>query len=107
MGAIFNGALEFGSAIGLAAFNSIQTSVEATQGGTQAYSGRAAAFWFLLGLVLIEILSLLYFYQRKTDDGPQPNEHSKNYAARDSEERSSEADKVNSGTLMTKEKLPV
>ncbi|KAF8129729.1 major facilitator superfamily domain-containing protein [Boletus edulis] len=72
VGAMFNGALEFGSAVGLAALTSIETSVEATHGGPQGYYGRAATFWFLLGLTVIEILSLLYFYQRATDHGPQP-----------------------------------
>lgn len=72
VGAIFNGALQFGSAIGLAAFCSIETSMEATHSDSPEYHGRAAAFWFLLGIVLIEILSVSYFYERRTDHGPQP-----------------------------------
>lgn len=51
VGAIFNGALQFGSAIGLAGVSSIETSVEATHGGSHEYRGRAAAFWFLFTLV--------------------------------------------------------
>ncbi|KAG2050525.1 MFS general substrate transporter [Suillus hirtellus] len=44
VGAIFNGALQFGSAIGLAVASSIETSVEATLGGSHEYQGRAAVF---------------------------------------------------------------
>ncbi|KAF8129735.1 major facilitator superfamily domain-containing protein [Boletus edulis] len=72
VGALCVGALELGSGIGLAVFLSIETSVEATHGGPQEYYGRAAAFWFLLGIVVIEILSLSYFYQTATDHGSQP-----------------------------------
>ncbi|KAF9220761.1 MFS general substrate transporter [Gyrodon lividus] len=67
--AIFHGALQFGSAIGLAAVSSIEASVEATHGGPDEYYGRAAAFWFLLGMVVLEIISISCFYQR-TDHGP-------------------------------------
>ncbi|KAF8840131.1 MFS general substrate transporter [Paxillus ammoniavirescens] len=72
VGAIFNGALQFGSAIGLAAVGSIETSVEATHGGPQEYYGRAAAFWFLLGIVLLEFISVSCLYQTKADHLPQP-----------------------------------
>lgn len=80
VGAIFNGALQFGSAIGLAAFSSIETSVEATHGGAR---GRAAAFWFLGGIVLIEILSVVFFYQTSTGHGRQgePDQSAQNNAA--------------------------
>ncbi|KAG2351245.1 hypothetical protein BDR07DRAFT_1445813 [Suillus spraguei] len=44
VGAMFNGALQFGSAIGLAAITSIETSVEATHGGSHEYARRAASF---------------------------------------------------------------
>ncbi|KAG1732776.1 major facilitator superfamily-domain-containing protein [Suillus occidentalis] len=72
IGAIFNGALSFGSAIGLAAVSSIETSVEATHGGSQEYAGRAAAFWFLFGIVALEFISISIFYDRSTDHQPQP-----------------------------------
>ncbi|KAF9221119.1 MFS general substrate transporter [Gyrodon lividus] len=72
VGAIFNGALEFGSAIGLAAVSSIETSFEATHGGPDEYYGRSMAFWFLLGVVVLEIISVSCFYQRNTDHLPQP-----------------------------------
>ncbi|KAG2074153.1 MFS general substrate transporter [Suillus decipiens] len=75
VGAIFNGALQFGSAIGLAGVSSIETSVEATHGGSHQYSGRAAAFWFLFTLVSIQFISVSIFYDRSTDHTPQP-EHS-------------------------------
>ncbi|KAG0700165.1 major facilitator superfamily domain-containing protein [Suillus ampliporus] len=67
VGAIFNGALQFGSAVGLAATNSIETSIEDTHGGSDEYTGRAAAFWFLLGIVCLEFISISIFYDRSTD----------------------------------------
>lgn len=72
VGAMFNGALQFGSAIGLAAITSIETSVEATHGGSHEYAGRAASFWFLLGIVALQFISILIFYDRSTDHKPQP-----------------------------------
>lgn len=63
VGAIFNGALQLGSAVGIAAVSSIETSVEATHGGPTEYHGRAAAFWFLLGIVCAEALAILIFYK--------------------------------------------
>ncbi|KAG2031439.1 major facilitator superfamily domain-containing protein [Suillus americanus] len=73
VGAMFNGALQFGSAIGLAAITSIETSVEATHGGSHEYAGRAASFWFLLGIVALQFISILIFYDRSTDHKPQPD----------------------------------
>jgi hypothetical protein len=55
VGAIFNGALQCGSAVGLSFITSIETSVEASCGGPQEYTGRAAVFWFLLGLSLLNL----------------------------------------------------
>ncbi|KAG1880742.1 major facilitator superfamily domain-containing protein [Suillus subluteus] len=72
VGAIFNGALQFGSAIGLAGVNSIETSVEATHGGSHEFYGRAATFWFLFALVSIQFISVSIFYDRGMDHTPQP-----------------------------------
>ncbi|KAG2141136.1 major facilitator superfamily domain-containing protein [Suillus bovinus] len=72
VGAMFNGALQFGSAIGLAAITSIETSVEATHGGSYEYAGRAASFWFLLGIVALQFILIAIFYDRSTDHKPQP-----------------------------------
>ncbi|KAG1858472.1 major facilitator superfamily domain-containing protein [Suillus subluteus] len=72
VGAIFNGALQFGSAIGLAGVSSIETSVEAIHGGSHEYYGRAAAFWFLFAVVSILFISVSIFYDRSTDHIPQP-----------------------------------
>lgn len=52
VGAIFNGALQLGSAVGLSVVTSIQTSVEKKHGGPTSYSGRAAVFWFVLASTL-------------------------------------------------------
>ncbi|KAH0835604.1 major facilitator superfamily domain-containing protein [Lanmaoa asiatica] len=105
VGAIFNAALQFGSATGLAAFSSIKTSVDITHGGPKEYHGCAAAFWFLLGIVLIEILSMSYFYRRETDHGQRSraDDHDNNNAVRASEEKSNETDKVKNDALTMKE----
>ena len=63
IGAIFNGALQLGSALGISIVGSIEVSVEATHGGPTSYAGRAAAFWFLLGVVGVELVSMLVFYR--------------------------------------------
>ncbi|KIP05049.1 hypothetical protein PHLGIDRAFT_108699 [Phlebiopsis gigantea 11061_1 CR5-6] len=63
IGAIFNGALQLGSAVGIAAVSSIEQSIEARSGNPDGYAGRAAAFWFLLGIIGLEIVSLFAFYR--------------------------------------------
>ncbi|KAF8429939.1 major facilitator superfamily domain-containing protein [Boletus edulis BED1] len=72
VGAIFNGALQFGAAVGLAVFCSIETSVEAIHDDIEQFHGRSAALWFLLGILLVEIVSVSYFYKRGMDHKPQP-----------------------------------
>lgn len=67
VGAMFNGALQLGSAIGLAAATSIETSVEANNGGFSEYHGRAAVFWFLVGALLVQAIAVIVFY--RTDAG--------------------------------------
>ena len=63
VGAIFNGALQLCSAVGIAAVSSIETSIEQKNGNPSGYAGRAAAFWFLLGIIGLEIISLCVFYK--------------------------------------------
>lgn len=63
VGAIFNGALQLGSAVGIAAISSVETSVERTHGGSGSYSGRAAAWWFLVGVVGVEAIAVAIFYR--------------------------------------------
>lgn len=68
VGAIFNSALQLGSAIGSAAVTSISTSIDEGAVGEsekQQYQGRAAAFWFLLACVVIQALVVLVFYHPK------------------------------------------
>lgn len=65
VGAIFNGALQLGSAVGIAAISSIETSVARTHGGPSGYAGRAAAWWFLVGVVALEALAVAVFYRVK------------------------------------------
>ncbi|PSR75590.1 hypothetical protein PHLCEN_2v9070 [Hermanssonia centrifuga] len=72
VGAIFNGALQLGSAVGIAAVTSIETSVERKHGGFTGYSGRAAAWWFLVGIVSIEALAVVIFYRTGTLEDKTP-----------------------------------
>ena len=72
IGAIFNGALQLGSALGISIVGSIEVSVEATHGGPTSYAGRAAAFWFLTGLVGVEAIALLVFYRIDKEGSAQP-----------------------------------
>lgn len=70
VGAIFNGALQLGSAIGLAAFSSIETSTERKQpNGFEHYQGRSAGFLFVLAVVCAEALSILVFYKERGEKG--------------------------------------
>jgi hypothetical protein len=66
VGAIFNGALQLGSAIGLAAVTSIETSVEEVRGGFYEYCGRAAVFWFLLSIFAVQTVGVLAFYRNRS-----------------------------------------
>lgn len=107
VGAIFNSALQFGSAIGLAAMSSIQSSVEATHGGPHEYAGRAATFWFLTGIVALPFVSMLIFYNRSTDHGPQAEHVEPTYPAQlgtDSEETLDNANII--VTVLATPKLP-
>ena len=70
VGAIFNGALQLGSAVGIAAVSSIESSIEEKSGNPAGYAGRAAAFWFLLALIGLEIISLLVFYRVEAEHHP-------------------------------------
>ncbi|KAG8839989.1 hypothetical protein FRB91_006637 [Serendipita sp. 411] len=82
VGAVFNCALQLGSAVGLAAVSSITTSVdekshleipitefpsrlhEISKGlWKQAYKGRAASYWFLLAILGVEALCVLVFFK--------------------------------------------
>lgn len=74
VGAIFNGALQLGSAVGIAAVSSIQTSVERKNGGSSGYAGRAAAWWFLVGVVVVEAIAVAVFYRRGPAPEPNPAE---------------------------------
>lgn len=72
VGAIFNGALQLGSAIGIAAVSSIETSVEQTHGGPTSYAGRRASFWFLLAIVAAEFGATLVFFRVREEDTDRP-----------------------------------
>jgi MFS family permease len=84
VGAVFNCALQLGSAVGLAAVSRITNSVdkktyfdlpttewsqhldEVTKSmWKRAYKGRAASYWFLLGILLVSTLAVIVFF--KTD----------------------------------------
>jgi hypothetical protein len=99
VGAIFNSALQFGSAIGLAAMVSIETSVEATHGGSHEYAGRASSFWFLFGFVALQFISISIFYDRSTDHKPQPQYEEPTYPAQLSTHSDEKLDDVHNHNL--------
>ena len=70
VGAVFNAAIQLGSAIGIAVVSSIQSGVDSkidqTLPGATHYEGRAAGFWFVFAVVVVEILAVLVFFK------PQP-----------------------------------
>ncbi|KAG0704079.1 major facilitator superfamily domain-containing protein [Suillus ampliporus] len=107
VGAIFNGALQFGSAIGLAAVSSIETSVEATHGGSHEYDGRAATFWFLLGIVVLQFISVSIFYDRSTDCIQQPEHGSPVHPAQQSMHVDEKLDDPNTTMTVVNEKADV
>lgn len=90
VGAIFNGALQLGSAVGISAVSSIETSVEEKNGNPASYAGRAAAYWFMLGIIGVEIISLSVFYKVEAEH----QRHHDEPGERDSEKsrRSTSAD---------------
>lgn len=63
VGAIFNSALVLGSAIGISVISSIESNVEARKGGPTIFDGRAAGLWFLLGIVVVEMLGVVSFFR--------------------------------------------
>ncbi|KAH8834384.1 MFS general substrate transporter [Flagelloscypha sp. PMI_526] len=64
VGAMFNGALQLGSAVGSAAVTSIQLSVQKKQ-GADSFEGRKAGFWFVLGVAVLAALSVATLYDDK------------------------------------------
>ena len=96
IGAIFNSALQLGSAVGLSIITTIQVSVDnkaPKPGHTKnPYAGRAAAFWFLLAVMAIEALAVLFLY-RKTALIPQDLEAAKKEAGTDTVDEP-EAEKI-------------
>jgi hypothetical protein len=73
VGAVFNSALQLGSAVGLAILASVQTSVESKHGGFEAYDGRRAAWFLLLGCVVVVDVSMFIWLKEYTGD-PQSKE---------------------------------
>ncbi|KAI0641791.1 MFS general substrate transporter [Trametes meyenii] len=90
VGAIFNGALQLGSAVGISAVGSIESSVEKMRGGAGSYAGRAAAFWFLLAVVALEFLSMLVFYRRGKEGAAQALEGAETPKSLDAEDEKAE-----------------
>jgi len=76
VGAIFNSALQLGSAVGIAVITSIQTSIDDDGSHTAssrlpttkaewtfAHRGRTAAYWFVFAVVVLETLAVLGFFR--------------------------------------------
>jgi MFS family permease len=71
VGAAFNSALQLGAAIGLAVVTSIETNVANKNGGFTSYKGRAAGFWFLLAVVVVELIAALIFLKEDKVSKPE------------------------------------
>jgi hypothetical protein len=76
VGAMFNSAVQLASAVILAIITAIQVSIDGDttadhggQTGADRYKGRAAAFWFILGLMGVAGLAVLAFFRDKTTAG--------------------------------------
>jgi nitrate/nitrite transporter NarK len=64
VGALFNAALQLGSAVGLAAATSIEASIEArAPEGFAGFGGRRAVFWFIVGIAALETAAVTVFYR--------------------------------------------
>ena len=82
VGAVFNSALQLGSAVGLAAVSSLTTSIDAKSSfeppltewsqhldqitssmWKDAYKGRSSAYWFLLGILLLLATAVILFFK--------------------------------------------
>ena len=74
--AIFSSALQLGSSIGIAVVVSVQTSIDGDEvheasallpttkaEWTNAYRGRATAYWFIFAAAALEILAVLVFFR--------------------------------------------
>ncbi|KAB5592438.1 MFS general substrate transporter [Ceratobasidium theobromae] len=76
VGAVFNAALQLGSAIGSSATTSIQASVDARSTGQgTGFEGRSAALWFLVAWIGLEIIGIAVFFRRSARS-PQDEESS-------------------------------
>jgi MFS family permease len=71
VGAVFIGMLQLGSAVGVAAMTTIETSVEARHSnGFMGYAGRSAAMWFLVALVAAGMVITMVFYRPRKSAAP-------------------------------------
>ena len=61
--AVYNCALQTGSATGVAIVTSIQTSVQISHGGPLGFQGRAAGLWFIVAFVGVMGLAFLCAYK--------------------------------------------
>lgn len=64
VGAVFNSALQLGAAVGTAAVTSIQQNVDKKQADpATTYKGRQAGFWFLVAVIIVELIAFIIFYR--------------------------------------------
>jgi hypothetical protein len=64
VGALFNGALQLGSAVGIAAVTSIESSIEArSPDGATGYAGRRAAWFFVIAVIVTATIGAAVFYR--------------------------------------------
>ncbi|EPQ56836.1 MFS general substrate transporter [Gloeophyllum trabeum ATCC 11539] len=66
VGAIWNTALQLGSAVGISAVTALQSNIDEAHQGPLGFRGRADGFWLLFALAGVATLVLLLFY--RTDE---------------------------------------
>lgn len=63
-GGLFNAGLQLGSALGASLVTTIQENIDAKQENPfESYKGREIAYWFVLALLVVEVLAVIVFYK--------------------------------------------
>jgi hypothetical protein len=71
VGAVFNAALQLGTAVGSAAITSIQQNIDGRQPDPEGtFKGRRAGFWFLVAVIVVEMIGFVIFYRTSSSTSP-------------------------------------
>jgi hypothetical protein len=74
VGAVFNAALQLGAGVGSAAITSIQQNIDRKQPDPErTFKGRRAGFWFLVAVIIVEMIAFVIFYRTPSITSPAEN----------------------------------